>query len=83
MSTKSTKNTARVAEPAPDAVLDGILEPATLPELVRAIVELLGHKTDEIAELQINKKGIIRIFGVDRSARNTRFEWPQPIEETE
>lgn len=73
------KTTTRLTEPAADA----IVEEATTAELVRALIEGLGHAVNDVAELQITKGGRIRVLGRDRSLRGHTFDYPKDEEETE
>ena len=62
-----------VAEPAADPTQDAIIEPATTDNVVLALIESLGVDPRNVAGLEIRPQGMIRILGVDRSARSVRF----------
>ncbi len=78
-STDSAIATAIEQNPPMAAVLedyqtaDAVVEPLTLDEAVRAVVEALGLEEEAIKGLDIRPSGVVRIFGVDNSGRSARF----------
>lgn len=73
------KPTTRLTEPA----ADGIIEETSIADLVRGLIEGLGHKVNDVAELQVSKGGRIRVLGRDRSFRGHMFDYPKDEEAAE
>lgn len=77
-----SKNTTRLTEPAADTAAPAVIQEATTTEIVRSLIEKLGRRVNDVAEVQITKGGRIRVLGRDRSLRGHTFDYPTDEEET-
>jgi len=50
------------------------VEPATPAELVRDLIESLGHDAAEVASMEITAR-YTRVLGKDRSLRSHKIDW--------
>lgn len=79
-----TDQTRDAAEPASavrdeeQASLDLRATPAEPGDLIKALIETLGHEMEDVASVDIRRPGIVRVLGRDRGLRSHRFEWPKP-----
>lgn len=63
---KPTPTTPKAAKPTS--------KPLTLEEAVAVVLKALNLDPRDVSQLDIAATGRIRVFGVDRSLRNKRFE---------
>lgn len=78
MASKNASKTTRLTEPAADAAVVEV----SSAKLVRALIEGLGFKVNDVAELQVTKGGRIRVLARDRSLHGRTFDFPKDEEET-
>lgn len=62
------------------AIIDELTTPG---DLIKALIDALGHDANLVASVEIRRQGFVRVVGTDRALRSHRFTWPENSEAAE